>query len=143
MLKMTEIITESQIKLRSALTHMKVFADDDHDGDMRENVIEIFNSLTKQEKIAILENVLDTHFTNADAEDFVVQNNLQILEMKDKMKSIENARMFKLIIFASVFIIILTYSLYFLIKTIGPDNLNGIIETVSEVTSVMLGIDSK
>jgi hypothetical protein len=83
-------MTDGVSKFKSALLRIKTHANDDHDGDVKENILPIFESLSKQEKIAILEDMVDTHFAEIeeieDHRDDTVRAELELLKAKDDLK---------------------------------------------------------
>jgi hypothetical protein len=83
-------MTDGVSKFKSALLRIKTHANDDHDGDVKENILPIFESLSKQEKIAILEDMVDTHFAEIeeieDHRDDTVRAEIELLKAKDDLK---------------------------------------------------------
>lgn len=141
-------MSESTNKFKSALLRIRSHANDDHEGDIKENILSIFDSLTKQEKTAILEDVVDTHLAE-DKEEMLlketeatdsVRAELELLKAKDEIK---RNRYWRMVIFTMTIIVTLVF-VAFAVKSIfnigDPTNAAAFFSTASELMGIIFGI---
>lgn len=133
---------ESINKFKLALRRIRSHAADDHDGNIKENILSIFDSLTKQEKTAILEDVVDTHlFGESEFENDKpdIKTQLELMKAKDELKKNRQTRIFFL---AATGLVIFGFTLY-VVKAIfsisDPADPTTFFETAAQLMGVIFG----
>jgi hypothetical protein len=136
-------MTDDVSKFKSALKRIKSHADDDHDGDVKENILPIFEALTKQEKTAILEDMVDTHFAEGEEiEDHkadTVRAELELLKAKDDLK---RSAVIRWALISATVVTVLVFSVA-AIKAIlelrEGDDIAAFFKTAAELMAILLG----
>lgn len=133
---------ENVNKFKTALRRIKDHAADDHDGNIKENILTIFDSLTKQEKTAILQDVVDTHLfgeSEFENDSTKIKTQLELMKVKDELKKNRQTRTFFL---AATGLVILGFTIY-VVKAIfsisDPADPTTFFETAAQLMGVIFG----
>lgn len=135
-------MSEIASKFKSALQRIVSHAADDHNGDIKENILSIFDSLTKQEKIAILGDVVDRHL----GEDSVLDNDrgtiktqLELMQAKDELKKNRQTRVFFIIATGFVIFGFMLFVIKAIFSISNPSDPVAFFETAAQLLGVIFG----
>lgn len=120
------------------MKRMKTHADDDHDGEVKENVLSIFDKLSSQEKQAILEEVVDTRMGEEIEEDEdSMKTEIELMKAKDEIKRASQTRLLFIILAIGTMSMFFAFGILSAMRISDADDMSSYFNSLSTLLGVL------
>jgi hypothetical protein len=134
-------MVEEVNKLRQALVRIHSHADDDHAGDVHDNILAIFDKLSNTEKTAILKDVIKYYFDpdgNLKEDTKPLKSELEVMKITDKIAKIKmKTNIIRSLAVVSMIILFIFGGLAFL-SGVKNQTLSDITDAFKETVSILI-----
>jgi hypothetical protein len=134
-------MVEEVSKLRQALVRIHSHADDDHAGEVHDNILVIFDKLSNTEKTAVLTDVIKYYFDtdgNLKEDTKPLKSELEVMKISDKIAKLKmKTNIVKSLAVVSMVILFIFGGIAFL-SSVKNQTLSDIISTFKETMSILI-----
>lgn len=120
------------------MKRIKTHADDDHEGEVKENVLTIFDKLSTQEKQAILEEVVDTRMDEETTEDEdSMKTEIELMKAKDEIKRANQTRVLFIILAIGTMLMFFAFGILSAMRISDADDMGSYFNSLSTLLGVL------